>query len=951
MNTLYFTQRTSARILAAVALFSLIASLVPMQASSAPKDTVSFCHVPSADPDKVALFEDKPPSSLNGHTFGESGHELDFLIENEEDMQRCLDLIDPPPVTQCNDGVDNADTEDTLIDLNDPGCSDPTDNDESNTPAPGTLNITKVILGIQNILSSAFSFIVNGGTSVAFETDNTNSVPSVPAGAYTVVEAGVTGGNVTVGPNTYSVGYSAGCTSSLVAGGSANCTITNTYVPPNPTTGTILVDKVTNPALDTQSFAFTTTGTGYNGFSLTDTAAPNSQTVVAGTYSVAETVPGGWTLTGVSCVSSLQDTEVVTALELDAGETITCTFNNMKDGVLVVNGCTNPLATNYNDDATPGNPDAADCDFDYVSQCITTPANLLTNASFEDPVVNGGNGTAFGAGFYGVFASITDWTATNSIELWNNILNLASDGAQSTELDVANSTTISQTVDTVPGAIYELRFDFAARSDNSAQAENSVIASADASPVVTASTDNTAFTTYGATFVAGDASTTVSFADNGVSNGVGTVIDNAVLCLVQAPAPTQGTLNVIKMLVGTTTVDESAFSFSLNGAASTSFDGTDGVNTLTLAAGTYDVVETSAPGYTTTYSNCDNVVVTAGQTSTCTITNTLITSTPQVCSVNVISNLTNTVNATGTVIVENQPGVWVDNIVGSLAQWIWGAASTSPISGTVDETQTFTKTFVWNGPVTGATLRLASDNMYSVTLNGTEVASSTDEDNFSSVDTVINISDNIIQGTNTLAISVTNDANNQTTLAGNPAGLIYDLTVVGNTQDNCTQVPGGGGDNDALSCSLTASDTSIRRGRSVDLDWTSVGGATSATLTGEDGVVTTVGTSGGVTIDDLDDDTTFTLTVTDGEDTESCSVSVNTTSGGGGGGGNNNNNNNNNGPDGDVLGDSDSRDPDGLVLGDQVDAVPTGAPNTGKGGVSTLVLGQLLAMPRRRNHN
>jgi hypothetical protein len=41
----------------------------------------------------------------------------------------------PPPVTQCNDGVDNADPEDTLADLADPGCTDPADNDETD-PAP-----------------------------------------------------------------------------------------------------------------------------------------------------------------------------------------------------------------------------------------------------------------------------------------------------------------------------------------------------------------------------------------------------------------------------------------------------------------------------------------------------------------------------------------------------------------------------------------------------------------------------------------------------------------------------------------------------------------------------------------------------------------------------------------------------------------------------------------------
>ncbi len=104
----------------------------------------------------------------------------------------------------------------------------------------------------------------------------------------------------------------------------------------------IIVDKVTNPSGDTQSFAFTTTGSGYSGFSLTDAAAPNDQTLNAGSYSVAETLPSGWTQTSATCVSSIQDTETIGALELDAGETITCTFTNTKKGHIIVDKITNP---------------------------------------------------------------------------------------------------------------------------------------------------------------------------------------------------------------------------------------------------------------------------------------------------------------------------------------------------------------------------------------------------------------------------------------------------------------------------------------------------------------------------------------------------------------------------------------------------------------------------------
>jgi hypothetical protein len=42
----------------------------------------------------------------------------------------------PPAPAQCADGVDNADPEDTLVDLADPGCSGSTDNDETDAVTP-----------------------------------------------------------------------------------------------------------------------------------------------------------------------------------------------------------------------------------------------------------------------------------------------------------------------------------------------------------------------------------------------------------------------------------------------------------------------------------------------------------------------------------------------------------------------------------------------------------------------------------------------------------------------------------------------------------------------------------------------------------------------------------------------------------------------------------------------
>ena len=139
--------------------------------------------------------------------------------------------------------------------------------------------------------------------------------------------------------------------------------------------GHIIVDKVTNPSADPQSFDFDAVGSGYNDFSLTDVATPNDQALipVPDAYSVSETVPGGWSLATPVCISSLGDTESAGSLELDAGETITCTFTNTEKGHVIIEknaipdssqvftfnnnfGSPHPATFTLTDDSTPDLP-------------------------------------------------------------------------------------------------------------------------------------------------------------------------------------------------------------------------------------------------------------------------------------------------------------------------------------------------------------------------------------------------------------------------------------------------------------------------------------------------------------------------------------------------------------------------------------------------------------------
>ncbi|MEM2850165.1 MAG: DUF5979 domain-containing protein [Candidatus Bathyarchaeia archaeon] len=91
--------------------------------------------------------------------------------------------------------------------------------------------------------------------------------------------------------------------------------------------GKIIVDKVTVPANDPQSFDFAVTGPGgySQSFSLTDAATPwDSGWIKPGTYAASETVPAGWDLTSAVC----SDGSPVNAIDLNPGETVTVTFTN-----------------------------------------------------------------------------------------------------------------------------------------------------------------------------------------------------------------------------------------------------------------------------------------------------------------------------------------------------------------------------------------------------------------------------------------------------------------------------------------------------------------------------------------------------------------------------------------------------------------------------------------------
>ena len=117
----------------------------------------------------------------------------------------------------------------------------------------------------------------------------------------------------------------------VTAGQTVNCTITNTLK------GHLIVTKVTNPASDTTTqFPVTASGTGTISGSasriLIGNGSSTNYEVTAGIFSVAETVPTGWDLTGNTCLNAA----------VAAGQTVNCQITNTQRAHLVVHKATIP---------------------------------------------------------------------------------------------------------------------------------------------------------------------------------------------------------------------------------------------------------------------------------------------------------------------------------------------------------------------------------------------------------------------------------------------------------------------------------------------------------------------------------------------------------------------------------------------------------------------------------
>lgn len=194
--------------------------------------------------------------------------------------------------------------------------------------ATGTIVIQKTTVAFG--ADQAFTF--TGAVPASLADGQSVQATRLAGKAYTVTEAATAGWDLTGltcdAPGTEVVLGTRSATFTLSVGATVTCRFTNTQ------RGRILVDAVTDPSGQAQSFDFGLTGGPdalIQTFTLIDTVPPHDSGLIKpGTYSVNENTPfpAGWQLSSASC----SDGSPVTAVAVSAGETVTCTFTNNARG-------------------------------------------------------------------------------------------------------------------------------------------------------------------------------------------------------------------------------------------------------------------------------------------------------------------------------------------------------------------------------------------------------------------------------------------------------------------------------------------------------------------------------------------------------------------------------------------------------------------------------------------
>jgi hypothetical protein len=148
--------------------------------------------------------------------------------------------------------------------------------------------------------------------------------------------------------------------------------------------------------------------------------------------------------------------------------------------------------------------------------------NLLVNGSFED--------TAQANGTWNIYSPIPGWTANPAVEIRDNVAGKAKDGSNYAELDANVNGSITQSFATIAGTAYTLSFWYSNRTDTAVATNGLSFGLGNgwiAAPGLAAnnSGDNQ-WSQVNYNFIAGGATTTLSFMATGNNDSYGSSLDN-----------------------------------------------------------------------------------------------------------------------------------------------------------------------------------------------------------------------------------------------------------------------------------------------------------------------------------------------------------------------------------------------------------------------------------------
>ena len=488
--------------------------------------------------------------------------------------------------------TNNSDTEDTVISQKGHLIVHKT-TAPANDPTIFNINAT-----------SSTGGVITGGESGTVSSTKDGDY-EVTAGTYSVTETlPATGWTLT----------SNNCSDIVVAAGrTEECTITNTKY------GSLTIIKDANPN-SSQSFGFTTSGNGLTNFALSDDGISGHSNIktfnnlLPGTYSVTENSTTDWDLSGVTC----SDDSDNSAINLSAGENITCTFTNVMRGAIAghkYDDADGNIFTTGDRTAVPGW--TITLVKDDVGTSTTTVTDQDGTYSFTNLIP--GNYTLIESSKNGWYISgsqslnVTleageqdyhnDFFNTQfaSITIYKNV-DTDGDG----NVDITNSADWTWDIDgagnykagTPVSNLYPKTYIISEDQQNgyhitSLTCNNGVVGA-----------DNN----YGAVETQ---SITVSSGQNLACTFTNTV-NNGTLVVQKTTAPSGDDTSFLINTSGTGTV--------INGGLGTIKDNQD--QTYTVTPGTYSVTETVPAGWSKTGDICQDVVVGAGETIYCTLTNT-----------------------------------------------------------------------------------------------------------------------------------------------------------------------------------------------------------------------------------------------------------------------------------------------------------------------------------------